>query len=74
MRTVQCMIHNCTFGYPEEMPNDRPMECPFCMQDERNKLLTELSTVSEQRNCLVKAIDIARTLSITSNTKGEAPK
>jgi hypothetical protein len=56
MTEFRCTIHNVKFA-AESMP-DRAAGCPYCQQDKMAKLREELSEAKNQRNALLRAIDI----------------
>lgn len=55
-----CTLHNIHFDY--ENPNSVTHECPYCMREELVKLRAEYQIVKKQRDTLVEAIGIVKTV------------
>ena len=62
MITMKCLIHDAEFGCPEPAPATYSNECPFCLRDEVNALRKEVERIAEQRDTLLAAITIKRTV------------
>lgn len=56
----QCTIHNIKFDVDTYM--NRPVECPVCLQDALAKLRNEYAEVKRQRDVLVDAMSIVKTV------------
>jgi hypothetical protein len=69
MHEIRCVIHNVTYGY-EELPKGVVfVDCPACAQESHAALRKHLKEVTEQRDALLRAIDIKRLQVVT--TPGE---
>jgi hypothetical protein len=56
-----CSIHNVTFDI-SETPKEGYFECPLCMRDELVKLREDYRIVKKQRDVLVEAIGVVKTV------------
>ena len=56
----QCTIHNIKFDV--DTYTNRPVECPVCLQDALAKLRNEYTEVKRQRDVLVDAMSIVKTV------------
>ena len=56
MKIFHCTIHNCDFG--ANIENSGLIRCPLCVAPELDELRTELQQAKEQRDDLLKAIEI----------------
>lgn len=56
-QTLQCTIHNIRW----ETPPKQHVECPMCINQKMTKILLTLKEVTEQRDLLLKAIEIKTT-------------
>lgn len=57
----RCTLHNIDFDM-SETPKSPPVECPLCMHDALVKLREEYTNVKKQRDALVEAIGIVKTV------------
>jgi len=58
---MRCTLH-CVDWEMEGHPIEMALECPICLQEERNDLREKLAEVTSQRNTLVKAMKIVKTV------------
>lgn len=61
---LRCTIHNVEYGF-EALPapyNAALVDCPCCAYDRLCKLREKCEQTMEQRDLLLKAIDLAKTL------------
>lgn len=59
---ILCTIHNFEFGYNELAPNKPFVECPMCADEALEHAKAKLREVTEQRDLLLKAIELKKTL------------
>ena len=62
--TFKCTIHNVTFS-AEGLPAAFPHECPVCMREEVNRTRAAFEHARDERNALLRAIEIKRDALLT---------
>jgi hypothetical protein len=68
MTTVHCNVHDADTTVSETkipIPKFFTVGCAYCMEIENRLLRTKLEQATKQRDTLVEAIDIAKTVRIT---------
>lgn len=64
MTTWRCFIHNIYFSAESAIPgnaNPSPVECFLCLREERNRLEAIAHRAQDERDALLRAIEIKRT-------------
>lgn len=56
---LRCTIHAVTFTI-EGVADGFPRECPVCLREEMNHMRAALDRVRDERNALLRAIEIKR--------------
>jgi len=60
MQYLRCTIHNIDFSHDHK--DGYYTDCPLCLQDELQLLKTKLNEMTSQRDALLKAITIKKTI------------